>query len=71
MSTAILIRPGETDFDQQSRIQGGLDLPLSETGRQQVRELIAAVGVSINIVMRRRQSRPARPGRSRRRWTCR
>lgn len=40
MSTAILIRPGETDFDHQARIQGGLDLPLSETGRQQVRELI-------------------------------
>lgn len=40
MSTAILIRPGETDFDQQSRIQGRLDLPLSELGRQQVRGLI-------------------------------
>lgn len=40
MSTAFIIRPGETDFDQQSRIQGGLDLPLSETGQRQVREII-------------------------------
>ena len=44
MSTAILIRPGETDFDQQARIQGGLDLPLSDVGRQQVRELVGRLG---------------------------
>jgi probable phosphoglycerate mutase len=51
MSTAILIRPGETDFDQQSRIQGGLDLPLSDTGRQQVRNLIGRLSeYSIDIV---------------------
>lgn len=51
MSTAILIRPGETDFDQQARIQGGLDLPLSETGRRQVRELIGRLSeLSIETV---------------------
>lgn len=51
MSTAILIRPGETDFDQQARIQGGLDLPLSENGRRQVRELIGRLAdMSIDIV---------------------
>lgn len=51
MSTAILIRPGETDFDQQARIQGGLDLPLSDTGRQQVRELIGRLSEhSIDVV---------------------
>lgn len=51
MSTAILIRPGETDFDQQARIQGGLDLPLSDAGRQQVRELIGRLSeYSIDIV---------------------
>jgi broad specificity phosphatase PhoE len=51
MSTAIVIRPGETDFDQQSRIQGGLDLPLSETGRRQVRDLIGRLSqLSIDIV---------------------
>lgn len=51
MSTAVLIRPGETDFDQQARIQGGLDLPLSETGRRQVRELIGRLSeLSIETV---------------------
>jgi probable phosphoglycerate mutase len=51
MSTAILIRPGETDFDQQARIQGGLDLPLSENGRRQVKELIGRLSeMSIDIV---------------------
>lgn len=51
MSTAILIRPGETDFDQQLRIQGGLDLPLSEAGRQQVRNLIGRLAeLEIDIV---------------------
>lgn len=51
MSTAIVIRPGETDFDQQSRIQGGLDLPLTETGRRQVQEVIGRLGpMSIEIV---------------------
>lgn len=51
MSTAILIRPGETDFDQQARIQGGLDLPLSENGRRQVKELIVRLSeMSIDIV---------------------
>ncbi|MBL8849529.1 MAG: histidine phosphatase family protein [Planctomycetaceae bacterium] len=51
MSTAILIRPGETDFDQQARIQGGLDLPLTENGRRQVRELIVRLAdMSIDIV---------------------
>lgn len=51
MSTAILIRPGETEFDQQARIQGGLDLPLSELGRQQVRELIGRLSeLSIETV---------------------
>jgi len=51
MSTAILIRPGATDFDQQARIQGGLDLPLSDAGRQQVRDLIGRLSEhSIDIV---------------------
>ncbi len=36
MSTVFVIRPGETDFDQQARIQGDLDLPMSDRGRQQV-----------------------------------
>lgn len=35
-----LIRPGTTDFDEQGRIQGTLDIPLNEQGRQQVGRLI-------------------------------
>jgi probable phosphoglycerate mutase len=32
-------RPGETEFDGPSRIQGSLDLPLTDRGHQQVTEL--------------------------------
>ncbi len=32
----LLIRPGATDFDDQGRIKGSLDMPMSERGRQQV-----------------------------------
>lgn len=31
----VLIRPGETDLDQQGRITGSLDVPLSEVGQEQ------------------------------------
>ncbi len=36
MCTIVLIRPGCTDFDDQQRIQGTLDLPLNARGEQQV-----------------------------------
>lgn len=32
----LLIRPGSTDYDEQGRIQGRLDIPLSEAGVEQV-----------------------------------
>jgi probable phosphoglycerate mutase len=35
-----LIRPGSTDYDAQGRIQGTLDLPLSEVGEAEVRRII-------------------------------
>ncbi|KAA1261792.1 Phosphoserine phosphatase 1 [Rubripirellula obstinata] len=38
-SPVLLIRPGSTDFDEQGRIKGSLDMPMSENGHQQV-ELI-------------------------------
>lgn len=41
MATAVVIRPGETDFDEQERIQGALDLPLNERGQSQLRETIS------------------------------
>jgi broad specificity phosphatase PhoE len=40
MAIAVLIRPGCTDYDEQHRIQGALDLPLNDRGQQQVDELI-------------------------------
>ena len=40
MSLAVLIRPGCTDYDEQHRIQGALDLPLNGRGLEQVDRLI-------------------------------
>lgn len=40
MSEIILIRPGCTDFDEQKRIQGSLDLPLNPHGQEQVQQLV-------------------------------
>ena len=36
----LLIRPGATEYDQQGRVQGTLDIPLCEDGRQQVETMI-------------------------------
>lgn len=36
MKQLLLVRPGTTEYDQQGRIQGTLDVPLSEEGREQV-----------------------------------
>ncbi len=36
MLRIVLIRPGSTEYDQQGRIQGTLDIPLTEEGRQEV-----------------------------------
>jgi broad specificity phosphatase PhoE len=35
MVQLVLIRPGSTDYDVQGRIQGNLDIPLDEKGREQ------------------------------------
>ena len=36
MVQILLIRPGTTEYDQQGRVQGTLDIPLCEDGRQEV-----------------------------------
>lgn len=36
MLRIILVTPGATEYDRQGRIQGTLDIPLSEDGRQEV-----------------------------------
>jgi broad specificity phosphatase PhoE len=40
MTKIVLIRPGSTDFDQQRRIQGTLNVPLNEQGNAEVVHLI-------------------------------
>jgi len=40
MPQIILIRPGSTDYDQEGRIQGTLDIPLNEQGDSEVEFLI-------------------------------
>jgi phosphoserine phosphatase len=40
MLQLILLRPGSTDFDEQGRITGRLDIPLSDLGKEQVSESV-------------------------------
>jgi len=40
MVQIVLIRPGATEYDQQGRVQGTLDIPLCEDGRQEVEVLV-------------------------------
>jgi broad specificity phosphatase PhoE len=42
--TLLLVRPGATVLDEQGRIKGDLDLPLSPAGQQQVDSLVARLG---------------------------
>ena len=43
MVQIVLIRPGSTDYDEQGRIQGTLDIPLNDQGLRDVERLIDAV----------------------------
>ncbi len=40
MLTIILIRPGSTDFDEQGRIKGTLDVPLNAQGAEEVARVV-------------------------------
>jgi probable phosphoglycerate mutase len=40
MFRILIVRPGETEYDQQHRIQGTLDVPLCEDGRRQVAAMV-------------------------------
>jgi phosphoserine phosphatase len=44
MIQILLIRPGATEYDQQGRVQGTLDIPLCEDGRQEVESLVSELG---------------------------
>jgi broad specificity phosphatase PhoE len=39
MCEVVLIRPGATSYDEQNRVQGILDIPLSERGRGEVSQM--------------------------------
>lgn len=41
MTQFLVIRPGSTDFDEQGRIKGTLDIPLSDAGTVQVSRIVA------------------------------
>ena len=44
VSRVLLIRPGATDLDDQGRIKGSMDMPMSQRGRDQVDSLTAQLG---------------------------
>ncbi len=78
MSQVILIRPGATLYDEQNRVQGILDIPLSERGHGQVvrmaREIAESLGESVAgrpSTAGRARTRSARPRSSARSWACR
>lgn len=54
-----IIRPGETNFDTESRVQGTLNLPLTERGRVQVDESIARLKDSAVEVIYASPNEPA------------
>lgn len=60
MYTAIVIRPGETEFDREDRIQGSLDLPLTPDGRRQVADVIDQLRSEPLDVIYASPSQPAR-----------
>jgi phosphoserine phosphatase len=52
MSTVVLIRPGCTDFDDQKRIQGSLELPLNERGQSQLEKVVDTLQkIPVEIVL--------------------
>ena len=40
MAQLLLIRSGATEYDQQGRVQGTLNIPLCEDGRQEVEAMV-------------------------------
>lgn len=51
MLRIVLIRPGATDYDREQRIQGTLDIPLSDEGDHEVAQLVGQLGgLGIEIV---------------------
>lgn len=54
MSTVVLIRAGCTDYDDQHRVLGTLDMPVNQRGQEQIREIIRqlqAGGIKVEVVL--------------------
>ncbi len=54
MSTVILIRAGSTDYDEQHRVLGTLDMPVNNRGVEQIREIngqLAAKGIKLQAIL--------------------
>lgn len=43
MATIVLVRPGCTDYDAQSRLIGSLEMPMNEKGAEQVRLIVQQI----------------------------
>ncbi len=51
MTRVVLIRPGSTDYDEQDRIQGTLDIPLNTRGMEEASQAAESLrGVSLNRI---------------------
>ena len=48
MTQVVLIRPGATVYDEQNRVQGVLDIPLSDRGRAEVARLAADLPATLD-----------------------
>lgn len=54
MSTVILIRAGSTDYDEQHRVLGTLDMPVNNRGVEQIREIngqLASKGIRLQAIL--------------------
>lgn len=60
MAEVVVIRPGCTDYDEQHRVKGSLDLPLNGRGRDQVHRLADLVREIPLEVIYTSESNPAR-----------
>ena len=50
-SRILLIRPGATEFDEQGRIKGSLDIPMSPRGREQTDSLVESLAsVPVKVI---------------------
>lgn len=58
MKRVILVRHGETDWNRENRIQGGLDISLNEQGKEQAKDIaLKLAGTTIHYIYSSRLSR--------------